>query len=84
VACEITAPLVSVTVPVKVPASSCPCISGQNKSKIVIKRKRHEHSLIELALFTEIFETCVSSAQDFELSDFIGQAAEPVIGMSLS
>jgi hypothetical protein len=51
---------------------------------MAIIRRRHEHPLIELALLAEIFGTCVTSAQDFELSDFIGQAAEPVISMSLS
>jgi hypothetical protein len=84
VACGITAPLESVTVPVKVPDSSCPHVRGQDTSRIAINRRRKEWPLIELVLFTEIFGTYATSVQDFELSDLIGQVVEPVISMSLS
>jgi hypothetical protein len=84
VACETTAPLVSVTVPVKVPASSCPFVIGQNASETAINRRRHERALMRLALFAETSGTNATSSQNVEISDFVRQAAELVFTMGLS
>jgi hypothetical protein len=84
VACEITAPLLSVIVPLNVPASSCPRISGQKTSKIVINSRRHEYPLRGLALFAETFGTNAAPVHNFDMLDLIRQVMGFIFGMSLS
>jgi hypothetical protein len=71
VACGRAAPLGSVTVPEKVPASSCPRVSGQNAINIVINRRRYECPLMKLALLVEVSGTNATSVQTVETADFI-------------
>jgi hypothetical protein len=62
-----TAPVLSVTMPVKVPASSCPRANEENKSKIVINRSGQERTLVNLALFAETSGANATSVQGVEL-----------------
>src|SRR5579859_3170381 len=71
VAWAITAPVVSVTVPLKVPASSCPRVRGQSTSKRSITRSCHEDFTLKAVFFGKTSNTDAVAATNVTLDLFM-------------